>query len=199
MKNGVFYNRLIMDTLEDAGHEVVAFSGNSVTATINQFKVQISHERCSCHGGRLSISADHCGFYKRLELAEYDESKGITDADSELEYHIKTEMIPIASSLKDYLYACEHTSRWSPEKKDYSYYKSIEELTNRITGGGIKDIFTLSEPLKRKYPNPDIYEMIVPVKYENGIMEIVVNRFDKNIEQNKADTYRCYVFNKLRK
>lgn len=203
----LYFNKLIMDKLEEENIHVTKFENGGVVAEYGQFTIEIYHERCMCHGGRLTIVSNHCGFYKRLEYPCYREDLGIVDADTELEYEILNEMIPTIKTIKEYVYCYKEKSSWNYEKDkwDYSYYKSLESISYRLFEKKGMDLFVLQEPYTKTFPNENIIEIVTPTKFENGIKYFEINRYnrkDKNsewvLDREHPTLVECYVFNKLK-
>ena len=167
----LYFNKLIMEKLEEENIHVEKFKSGRITASYGEITINISHERCMCHGGRLTIGADHCNFYQRLEYPHYRTELGITDSDTELEYEILHEMIPVIKSIKNHVYCYKekYDFNYNTNKWDYTYYDSIESISYRLFGTKGIDLFTLQEPYTKTFPNKNVKEVVMPIKYENGV------------------------------
>lgn len=180
--SNVYFNILIMDILEKNDIQVKKFEDDLIKAKYGDIDIEITHERCACHGGRLTISSKHCNFHKRIEHEIYDEEKGIVDSDSELEYEIENEMLPIITSLKTFVYKCKKIKPLYEEhrsEENISYYNSIEDLSHAVLEEKGQDVFALSEPFTYQCPNPDIKYIITPISYENGTLKLEKQRWTK--------------------
>ena len=172
MKNMVFYNKIV-DKLESEGIDVVSFDGFHVNAKYGEIDIIITFEMCTCHGGRLSISSPHCHFYYRIEHDKYDNTKGIIDPESELEYEIGNEMIPIIKDIKSYVYAVEYWREDNPNNHKYEYFNSIERLSRLVLEEDGMDIFAIDGVYIHEYPNPDMASKITIEDFKDGKLYIL--------------------------
>lgn len=182
--SNTYFNMLIMEILEQNNILIKKFEDNSVYAKYGEIDIEIYHERCMCHGGRLSIQSKHCNFFKRIEHEDYDEER--TDSDTELEYEIKNEMIPIIKTLKTFIYKYREERPYYIDNKhndEIRYYNSIEDLTYKVLEEKAQDVFTLNEPFTHQVPNPNIKYIITPISYENGILKLEKQRWTRESEK----------------
>lgn len=176
------YNKIV-DKLESEQIDVVAFDGNNVRAKYGDIEISISFEMCCCHGGRLSISSKHCDFYHRIEHEYYDDTKGIVDAETELEYEIENEMIPIIKKIKSYVYCVEYWREDKPDNHTYHYYDSIERLSKFILEEDGMDIFAMDGEYIHYYPNADMASKITVEDFKDG--KLFLLRQDLKKENNE--------------
>lgn len=184
-------NILIINKLLENGYTIKNIDGNYITAIgKNNIEFNISHERCMCHGGRLTISSKHINFYKRLESDTYDEKLGITDSESELLYYINNKMFEVINSFKNYIYkVVEQKSGYYKNKDEISYYDNTKDIAYRICDEKDKDIFAIEERTIT-YPNENIIEKIENIKLNDGKLEFDKFRYerkDKNSEFIKSE------------
>ena len=202
MKNMRFYNKIV-DKLESEGIEVTAFDGNNVLAMYGDIKISISFEMCCCHGGRLSINSKHCDFYHRIEHEYYDDTKGIVDAETELDYEIENEMIPIVKKIKSYVYCVEYWREDKPDNHIYHYYDSIERLSKFVLEEDNMDIFAIDKEYIHYYPNPEMASKIIVKDFKDGKLFLLRQDLKKKnnewiIEDDKWNTEHliCKIFRK---
>ena len=167
MKNMDFYVK-ICNKLEEEGIDVVSFDGCHINARYGEIDIVISFEMCLCHGGRLTISSPHCNFYYRIEHEEYDDTKGIVDAESELSYEIENEMMPIIKSIRTYVYVKESWREGKENNHNYQYYNSIEMLTYSILEEKGLDIFAIDKEYIHYCPNPKMAYRITIDDFKDG-------------------------------
>ena len=179
-------NILIINKLLENGYTIKNIDGNYITAIgKNNIEFNISHERCMCHGGRLSISSNHINFYKRLESDKYDEELGITDSESELLYYINNKMFEVINSFENYIYkVVEQKPGYYKNKDEISYYDNAKDIAYRICDEKDKDIFAINEKTIT-YPNENVIDKIENIKLNDGKLEFdkfSYERKDKNSE-----------------
>lgn len=181
MRDMDFYVK-IHNKLEQEGIEVEKFDGRRIYAMFGEIPVEVSYELCSCHGGRLSISSSHCSFNYRIEHDSYEET-GSNSPESELEYEIENEMVPIIKKLKTYVYCMELWREDKPDSHSYTYYNSVEALSRAVLEEDGYDIFTMEGTFTHYYPNPDMASFITFKEFENGRLHIL--RQDLKREKDK--------------
>lgn len=167
-----FYNKIV-DKLESEQIDVVSFDGNNVRAKYGDIEISISFEMCCCHGSRLSISSKHCDFYYRIEHEYYDNTKGIVDAETELEYEIENEMVPIIKDIKSYVYAVEYWRDDNPNNHNYEYFNSVEKLSRFILEENNMDIFAMDGIYIHYYPNPEMASKVTIEDFKDGKLYIL--------------------------
>lgn len=172
MQEMKFYNKIV-DKLESEDIEVTSFDGFHVNAKYGEIEISISFEMCLCHGGRLTITSPHCKFYHRIEHDKYDDTKGIVDPETELEYEIENEMISIIKGIKSYVYAVEYWREDNPNNHQYEYFNSIEKLSRFILEEDNMDIFAMDGVYIHEYPNPDMASKITIEDFKDGKLYIL--------------------------
>lgn len=178
MKNMNFYNKIV-DKLESEGIEVKSFDGCNVLAKYGDIEISISFELCSCHGGRLTISSNHCYFYHRIEHESYDNNKGIVDAESELLYEIEYEMVPVVKSLKSYVYSVEYWREDNPNRHNYKYFNSIDRISSFILEENGYDIFAMDGEFIHYYQNPEMASKVTIEDFKDGKLYILRQKLRK--------------------
>ena len=179
-------NKIIIEKLLDKDYTINNNNGNCITARgKNGIEFYVSHERCMCHGGRLSISSKHIDFYKRLESDEYNEDLGITDSTSELLYYINNEMFNIINSFENYIYKVVlQRPGYYKDKDEINYYDNTKDIALRICDEKDKDIFTIEEKIIT-YPNKNVIDKIENIKFNDGILEF--DKFSYSRENEKSE------------
>lgn len=204
MQEMKFYNKIV-DKLESEDIEVTSFDGFHVNAKYGEIEISISFEMCLCHGGRLTITSPHCKFYYRIEHDKYDDTKGIIDAETELEYEIENEMIPIIKGIKSYVYAVEYWRDDNPNNHQYEYFNSIEKLSRFILEEDNMDIFAMDGVYIHYCPNPDYAYKITVEDFKDGQLFILKQRLmRKDGEWVVSDSdydkehFICKIFKKIK-
>lgn len=179
-------NLLIINKLLERDYSIENIKGNYITARgKNGIEFNISHERCMCHGGRLTIGSEHINFWKKLESDTYNEELGITDAESELLYYINNKMFEIIDSFETYIYKVVlKRPGYYKDKDEISYYNDPKTIACVIVDEKDKDIFGIEEKTIY-YPNKDVIEKIENIKMENGVLEFDKFRYERKSEQDK--------------
>ena len=198
------YYMLIHNKLEKEGMEVVKFDGRNVYARYGKIPFQISFELCLCHGGRLAISSEHCRFYKRIEHEDYEEPN-TNSPETELEYEIENEMIPIIKELKSYVYCAEQWREDNPNNHTYEYFNNIERLSKHILEEDGMDIFAMEGEYIHYYPNPDMASKITIEDFKDGKLYIKREDLRKKDREWKVDDslwskehFICKIFKKIK-
>lgn len=200
-----YFTNLIVDKLTEADFIIMKVEHNTVFAERGPIDVQVTHERCGCHGGRLSIASNHTNFYTRLEYPDYREDLGIVDGNTELEYEIQHEMLPIINTIKQHVYCLKLKRGYHRDKFEHMYFRDVKDLSKMVLGTKDVDLFTLQDPYTETVPNPNIKYIITPTEFNGGIKSFEKVRFtrkDSNSEweqDDDVDHYECYVFNKIKK
>lgn len=142
-------------------------SCSAVKAEKNHARVSISFEVCLCHGGRMWIYEEHTDQTLTIEHATYDESLGITDGWSEIDYIVEHEMLDKINEFKGFIYKLTKINEYGKHssgvnKEDVSYYADIKYLTKHILDGETTDIADYNQIEKEKinYPNRNIYATV---------------------------------------
>ena len=204
MKDKEYTLKIIQKLLEN-GYSIKNIEGNYITVYDKQnIEFGIGHERCSCHGGRLSISSDHCSFYKRFENDCYDEKLGITDSDSELQYHIDNNLIPTIELIDKYIYkVVKKRPGYYKNKDEIEYFDTPTIIGKRLVGKEI-DIFSISE-MTITHPNKNVIDKIENVKFNDGKLELDKFRYERKDEKSefvkKEDDFNLnhYIVSVIRK
>ena len=139
---------MITQILTDNGWEVtdISMTGRcEIKANKRWSNISIYTEECMCHGGRMWINEKHTKTNYEISHPEYDESLGITDSSTELEWIIKNEMMEYVNKLSKMVYKLvkinEYGQSTGHDKEDTTYFSSMESLAYRVTDGeDIKDI-----------------------------------------------------------
>lgn len=201
MRDMDFYVK-IHNKLEQEGIEVEKFDGCRIYAKYGEIPIEVNYELCVCHGGRLSISSSHCCFNYRIEHDSYEET-GSDSPESELEYEIENEMIPVIKKLKSYVYCMEIWREDKPNAHSYEYYNSVESLSKSILEEDGHDIFTMEGTYTHYYPNPKMASLITFEKFEEGKLYILrqdLKKVDEKwiVEDSKWSTEHiiCKIFRK---
>ena len=179
-------NNLIINKLLEKDYRINNIQGNCITATgKNRISFNISHERCMCHGGRLSISSEHINFYKRLESDTYDEELGITDSESELLYYINNKMFEVINSFETYIYkVVEQKPGYYKDKDEIRYYNDTKDIARIICDEKDRDIFAVEEKTIT-HPNKNIIDKIENIKLNNGKLEFDKFRYTRKDKESE--------------
>lgn len=179
-------NAIILNKLLEKDYRIDSIDGNYITATgKNNIEFNIYHERCCCHGGRLTISSKHIEFWKRLESDKYDEELGITDSDSELLYYINNKMFEVIESFENYIYkVVEKKPGYYKDKDEIRYYDNPRIIAKIICDEEDKDIFAIAEKTLT-FPNKNIIEKIENITINNGRLEFDKFRYERKNEDSE--------------
>src|SRR5690554_1441411 len=182
----------IVKKLMENGWEVTSVeyqNRHAVYAEKKFAKVSISTEMCECHGGRMWINDNHTGNHFVIEHETYDESLGINDPSSELDYIIENEMMEIVNLFDTFVYKLTKINEYGKDtsgldKETVKYFNSMKALTEYAFGEE-KDIFAI-EKIKKTYPNPNVYDEIERVykvaehSWQRGRIWFVNRRYEKD-------------------
>ncbi len=198
----------IMKKLTENGWTVLScsFAGRcEVVAKKRWEEISITTEECTCHGGRMWINGNHSTNHFEISHPEYDESLGIVDSSTELDWIIENEMMEYVNKLSTFVYKLikinEYGKKNGADNEDTSYFADMKSLCYRITEGAeIEDLFLIDE-IKYQCPNPDIYYVTKRVfkeekySWEKGRVWFEQTRYekDKNSEFKPTKTYEMYV------
>jgi hypothetical protein len=204
MKDKDYTLKIIQKLLEN-GYSIKNIEGNYITAYDKQnIEFGIGHERCMCHGGRLSISSEHCRFYKRFESDFYDETKGITDSDSELQYHIDNDLIPTIELIDKYIYkVVKKRPGYYKDKDEIEYFDTPTIIGRRLIDKEV-DIFSIDEQTIT-HPNENVIDKIENVKFNDGRLEFDKFRYERKDKKDefvkKEDDFNLehYIVSVIRK
>lgn len=152
---------------EEAGFKVVKSDGPSVTVKAGCLPVAISWEMCSCHGGRMWLSQGETGVHIELSSDGYDESKGITDPETELAYYIDNSMEEEVRGFERYVYVIETEGRYADGKREARYFKSIEEASAFVFEEPGHDLMSEYGTVTHQYPNPNM-RLRITYRREDG-------------------------------
>lgn len=190
-------NLLLINKFAENNYTIKNIENNYFTLQgKNGIEFNVSYERCSCHGGRLTISSKHVEFWKRLESDFYDEEKGITNPTSELLYYINNEMFNIINSFETYIYKVVLTrGGYYKDKEEIKYFNNTKDISSYILGLKDKDIFTIQEQIIT-YPNKDIINKVKNVELKNGVLEFDFFRYERENEHSefiKSESDYCNI------
>ena len=204
----------IMKKLTENGWKVIScsFTGRcEVVAQKRWEEISITTEECLCHGGRMWINGNHSTNHFEISHPEYDESLGIVDSSTELDWIIENEMMEYVNKLSTFVYKIvkinEYGTKNGADNEQASYYADMKSLCYAITDGATVDDLFLIDEIKRQYPNENIYcitkRIFKEEKYswEKGRIWFEQTRYerkDKNSKFEPVRTYEMYVdiFNK---
>lgn len=176
--NVIEKQQMIMEVLIKAGWtiEKVEYTGRClITAKKNFAEIGITTEECSCHGGRIWVSDPHTNQYYEISHEEYDESVGITDADSELKWEIQNELKKYLDRYSKFVYKLVVINKYGQKNgvdvEETTYFASMESVTRRLFDGSeptekITDYNMITETVEGYHPNPNIKEVIIPITKE---------------------------------
>lgn len=204
----------IIDKLTKNGWDIIScsFQGRyEIIAEKRWEKISITSEECMCHGGRMWINSEHSNTHYEISHPAYDESLGIVDSSTELDWIIENEMMEYINKLSKCTYKLvkinEYEKNDGVDKESVSFYSDMKSLCHYITDGeDIDDLFLIDE-IKHQYPNENIYcitkRIFKKEKYswEKDRIWFEQTRFNRSSKDNdfKAEkTYEMYVdiFNK---
>lgn len=204
----------IMKKLIENGWEVLScsFEGRcEVVAEKRWEEISITTEECVCHGGRMWINGSHSTNHFEISHPEYDESLGIVDSSTELDWIIENEMMEYVNKLSTFVYKLvkinEYGKKNGADNESITYYADMKSLCYAITEGvKIDDLFLVDE-VKYQCPNPDIYYVTKRIfkeekySWQKGRIWFEQTRYErknKNGEFKPERTYEMYVdiFNK---
>lgn len=204
----------IMKKLIENGWEVLScsFEGRcEVVAKKRWEEISITTEECVCHGGRMWINDSHGTNHFEISHPEYDESLGIVDSSTELDWIIENEMMEYVNKLSTFVYKLvkinEYGKKNGADNESITYYADMKSLCYAITDGEKIDDLFLIDKIKHQYPNENIYcvtkRIFKQEKYswQKGRIWFEQTRYerkDKNSEFKPERTYEMYVdiFNK---
>ena len=154
----------IIKKLIDNGWDIISVEYHGrceIKAKKRWEEISITTEECLCHGGRMWVNGNHTKRHFEISHPTYDESLGIVDSSTELEWIIENEMMEYVDKLSSCVYKLVKINEYGRtdgvDKYDTSYYSSMDSLCYRITDGeDIKDLFLIDE-IKHQYPNKNIY------------------------------------------
>ncbi len=156
----------IINKLIENGWDInkVEYQGRyPIEATKKFANILITMEQCSCHGGRMWITNNHTNSYRELTHETYDESLGIVDSTTELDYIIENEMIDAIKDFDGFIYKLtkinEYGSSDGTTKESVTYYKDMKLLARSITERQEDDIFKIDKVII-KYPNTKVYSTV---------------------------------------
>lgn len=130
--------------------------------------VEITWEMCSCHGGRMWLSQKNTGIYIELSSDTYDEDLGIYSPETELAYYIENKMYETIRSFEGYVYVVETVGKYSDDKRNVTYYNSVEKASYAIFEESGHDVNSVYGKIVHQHPNPDRREEFVYVDDEDG-------------------------------
>lgn len=205
---------MITQILTDNGWDVINISMTGrceIKANKRWSNINIYTEECMCHGGRMWINEEHTKTNYEISHPAYDESLGITDSSTELEWIIKNEMMEYVNKLSKMVYKLVKINEYGQsnghDKEDTTYFSSMESIAYRVTDGeDIKDIFMIDK-IKHQYPNPNIYCITERIykeekySWEKGRIWFKQTRYERKDEKSEfkqTKEYEMYVdiFNK---
>lgn len=132
----------IMKKLTENGWEVLSCSFEGRCEVLAQKRwetISITTEECMCHGGRMWINGSHSTNHFEISHPEYDESLGIVDSSTELDWIIENEMMEYVNKLSTFVYKLvkinEYGKRNGADNEDTSYFADMKSLCYRITEG----------------------------------------------------------------
>jgi hypothetical protein len=156
-----------------------------------------------CHGGRLWINCEHTKSYEEISYPQYDETKGIIDESTEIDYIIDNHLVERLNNISHYLYILKTINEFSEEKTVTSYYKNISQLTKQaITGKhNVDDVFTFRGEVIGTHPNECCGDKTIFESFENGILKLKCQRLRRKDGKSEWEVDREYfkevfVFNK---
>ena len=199
----------IMKKLTENGWKVIScsFTGRcKVVAQKRWEEISITTEECLCHGGRMWIDSNHSTNHFEISHPEYDESLGIVDSSTELDWIIENEMMEYVNKLSTFVYKLvkinEYGKKNGADNESITYYADMKSLCHAITDGEkIDDLFLIDE-IKHQYPNEDIYCVTKRIfkaeqySWEKGRIWFEHTRYerkDKKSEFESKRTYEMYV------
>lgn len=154
----------IIKKLEENGWKIIScsFEGrNQIVATKRWEEISITTEECLCHGGRMWIHGEHTNTDYEISHPTYDESLGIVDSSTELDWIIENEMMDYVNKLETVIYKLVKINEWGKTngvgQEKSTYYGNMESLCYAICEeDNIDDLFLIDE-VKHQYPNPERY------------------------------------------
>lgn len=206
-------NKIIKKLIENKWDIIsVSYQGRcEIIAKKRWEEISITTEECSCHGGRMWINGIHTQNHFEISHPTYDESLGIVDSSTELEWIIENEMMEYVNKLSSCVYKLVKINEYGQSKgvdnEKSTYYSSMESLCYSITDGEtIKDLFLIDE-IMHQYPNENIYCVTKRIHKKNKYSwekeriwfeQTRYERKDSNSEFKAVKTYEMYVdiFNK---
>lgn len=176
--NVIEKQQMIMEVLIKEGWtiETVDYTGRClIKARKNFAEIGITTEECSCHGGRIWVTDMHTDRSYEISHEEYDESVGITDADSELRWEIQNELKKYLDRYSKFVYKLVIINKYGQKNgvdvEETTYFASMESVTNRLFDGSkptekITDYNMITETIEGYHPNPNVKEVIIPISKE---------------------------------
>ena len=202
----------ITNKLIENGWEIIScsFIGRcEIIAKKRWEEISITTEECSCHGGRMWINGNHSGNHFEISHPTYDESLGIVDSSTELDWIVENEMMEYVNKLSTFIYKFvkinEYGKTNGADTENITYFADMKSLCYRITEGEKIDDLFLIEEVKHQCPNPNFYYITKRIfkeeKYsweKNRIWFEQTFYEMKNNELKSKRTYEMYVdiFNK---
>ena len=204
----------IMKKLTENGWKIIScsFEGRcEILASKRWETISITTEECLCHGGRMWINGQHSGSHFEISHPEYDESLGIVDSSTELDWIIENEMMEYVDKLSTFVYKLvkinEYGKNNGVDNERISYYANMKSLCDAVTNGKEVDDLFLIDEIKHQYPNPNIYCITKRIykeekySWQKGRIWFEQTRYekkDRDKEFKPTGTYEMYVdiFNK---
>lgn len=201
-------NKIINKLIEN-GWKIISceFTGRcEITASKRWIRISITTEECSCHGGRMWINSEHANAYYEISHPTYDESLGIVDSSTELDWIIENEMMESIDKLSTFVYKLvkinEYGNRNGADEKRTTYFADMKSLCWNICEGNVVDDLFLIDEVKYQCPNTNIYYITKRIHKEeryswdrNRIWfeQTKYERKNKESEFKAERTYEMYV------
>lgn len=164
---------------------VVEANEQKVVVKAGCLPVEITWERCSCHGGRMWFSQRDTNIYIELSSPEYDEENGITDPDTELAFYIDNKMIDTIKGFEKYVYVVEDIGKYTDEKVARRYFNSVEKASYFVFEESGHDVNSEYGSVTHQYPNENMRKRVTYLGEENGIIKFKAEDLSRN--KNKCD------------
>ena len=148
----------IMKKLTENGWTVLScsFAGRcEVVAKKRWEEISITTEECTCHGGRMWINGNHSTNHFEISHPEYDESLGIVDSSTELDWIIENEMMEYVNKLSTFVYKLvkinEYGQKNGADDERVSYYADMKSLCYAVTDDKKFDDLFLIDEIKHQH------------------------------------------------
>ena len=207
-------NKIINKLVQDGWViDTVSYYGRGAIEAHKKYaELVITTEECMCHGGRMWINDKHTNQFYEITHDSYDESLGIVDSSTELEYIIEHEMMDYVNRYDSFIYKLTKINEFGTNSdgtpnEHISYHSSMENVARAVCSNDeCKDIFAI-DTVKYQPPNPDIYYITERIykeaRYsweENRVWfkQTKYNRIQDSTEFEPEKSYEMYVevFNK---
>ena len=163
---------------EQENFNILEADSSKVIVKANCLPVEITWERCSCHGGRMWFCQKNTNIYIELSSEEYDEENGIVDPDTELAFYVENKMVDTIKGFEKYVYVVDVVGEYTDGKTETKYFNSVESASRFVFDEDGHDLNSEYGEVVHQYPNPNIRKRVTYIGEDKGVLRFKNERLE---------------------